>query len=213
MTRIIQAEKVRLYDLEKKFHLRLLENENFFLEWQENLPELTELEKQQLDRVKASYFNLTKRPMLEDMVKMVVLSPLLNFSGFYLPPFYTTTEESVEIAAQDEGVTIRGKIDILVLQDQLWIIVIESKQVGFSLEVGIPQALAYMLANPLPDKPVFGLVTNGSNFIFIKLIQQGYPYYALSDEFTLRRGNDLYMVLRILKHLGQLLIATNQNEL
>jgi predicted type IV restriction endonuclease len=213
MTQIIQAEKVRLYDLEKKFHLRLLENENFFSEWQENLPELTELEKQQLDQVKASYLNLTKRPMLEDMVKMVVLSPLLNFSGFYLPPFYTTTEESIEIAAQDEGVTIRGKIDILVLQDQLWIIVIESKQVGFSIEVGIPQALAYMLANPQPDKPVFGLVTNGSNFIFIKLIQQGYPYYALSDEFTLRRGNDLYIVLRILKHLGQLLIATNQNEL
>jgi len=79
---------------------------------------------------------------------MVVLSPLLSDAGFYLPPFYSTSESSVEIFDEDEGVIIRGKIDILVLQDQLWIIVIESKQAGFSLEVGIPQSLAYMLANP-----------------------------------------------------------------
>lgn len=206
MTQIIQAEKVKLYDLEKKFQLSLSEDEHFFPEWRENLPELTDDEKQQLDRVKASYLNLTKRLMLEDMVKMVVLSPLLNYAGFYLPPFYSTSEESVEIYDEDEGVTIRGKIDVLVLQDQLWVIVIESKQVGFSLEVGIPQALAYMLANPQPDKPVFGLVTNGGNFIFIKVIQQEHPSYALSDEFTLRRGNDLYMVLQILKRLARLFI-------
>jgi hypothetical protein len=206
MTQIIQAEKVKLYDLEKKFKLRLSEKENFFSEWQEDLPELSEIEKQQLDRVKASYLNLTKRPMLEDMVKMVVLSPLLSDAGFYLPPFYSTSESSVAICDEDKEVTIRGKIDVLVLQDQLWIVVIESKQAGFSLEVGIPQALAYMLANPQPDKPVFGLVTNGGNFIFMKMIRKEQPIYALSDEFTLRRGNDLYMVLRILKRLGQLFV-------
>lgn len=206
MTQIIQAEKVKLYDLEKKFQLRLSEDKNFFPEWQENLPELSDIEKQQLDRVKVSYVNLTKRPMLEDMVKMVVLSPLLSNAGFYLPPFYSTSESSVEICDQDEGVTIRGKIDVLVLQDQLWIIAIESKQAGFSLEVGIPQALAYMLANPQPDKPLFGLVTNGGNFIFLKMIGKKQPIYALSDEFTLRRANDLYLVLKILKRLGQLLV-------
>jgi len=204
MTQIIQAEKIRLYDLEKKFHLQLSNDKNFFTEWQENLPELSDIEKQQLQRVKASYLNLTKRPMLEDMVKMVVLSPLLSEAGFYLPPFYSTSESSVEICDEDEGITIRGKIDILVLQDQFWIIVIESKQAGFSLEVGIPQALAYMLANPQPHKPVFGLVTNGGNFIFLKMIGGEKPTYALSDEFSLRRGNDLHLVLRILKGLAKL---------
>ena len=206
MTQIIQAEKVKLYDLEKKFKLILSESKNFFSEWQEDLPELSEIEKQQLDRVKASYFNLTKRPMLEDMVKMVVLSPLLSDAGFYLPPFYSTSESSVEISDEDKEVTIRGKIDVLVLQDQLWIIVIESKQAGFSLEVGIPQGLAYMLANPQSDKPVFGLVTNGGNFIFMKMIGGEQPIYKLSDELSLRRGDDLYMVLRILKRLGQLFV-------
>ncbi|MFB8788365.1 MAG: hypothetical protein U7123_05820 [Potamolinea sp.] len=84
---------------------------------------------------------------------------------------------------------------------------VESKQAGFSLEVCIPQALAYMLANSQPDKSVFGLVTNGGNFILIKIIQQEQPSYDPPDEFTLRRGNDLYRVLRILKRLSQLLVG------
>jgi hypothetical protein len=208
MTQIIQAEKIKLYELEKNFQLTLSEDERFFSEWKDNLPEISDLEKQQLNRVKASYLNLIKRTMLEDMVKMVVLSPLLNYAGFYLPPFYSSSEESIEISAEDEGVMIRGRIDVLVLQDQMWVLVIESKQVGFSLEVGIPQALAYMLANPQPDKPVFGLVTNGSNFIFMKMIHQDKPYYALSDEFTLRRSDDLHIVLRILKRIGEVFIQS-----
>ena len=210
MVQVIQAEKVTLYDLVKKFKLRLSEDKQFFQEWQEELPELTDGERQRLDRVKESYFNLTMRPMLEDMVKMVVLSPLLDLAGFYLPPFYSQTEESVEIVEKDEEVVIRGKIDVLVLQDRFWVIVIESKRPGLSLEPGIPQALAYMLASPQPEKPLFGLVTNGSNFIFLKLIQQEVPLYGLSDEFTLRRGNDLYTVLGILKQLSQLFIQENE---
>lgn len=209
MIQIIQAEKVTLYDLENKFKLRLATDEQFFQEWKGDLPEITNSDKQILERVKASYFNLARRPMLEEMVKMVVLSPLLDMAGFYLPPFYSTSEESVEIIEEEEGVVVRGKIDVLVLQEQLWIIVIESKRAKFSLEPGIPQALAYMLANPNSGKPLFGLVTNGSNFIFLKLVRQEVPFYALSDEFTLRRGNDLYTVLAILKRLGQVLIAGN----
>lgn len=211
MVRIIQAEKLTLYDLVNKFNLRLSKDECFFQEWQGELPEITEGERQRLDRVKESYLNLTLRPMLEEMVKMVVLSPLLDMAGFYLPPFYSQSEESVEISDEDEGVVVKGKIDVLVLQDQFWVIVIESKRAKFSLEPGIPQALAYMLANPNPEKPLFGLVTNGSNFIFLKLVKQEVPYYALSDEFTLRRGNDLYTVLGILKRLGEVLIKVNDS--
>ena len=88
---------------------------------------------------------------------------------------------------------------------KLWVLIIESKRAGFSLEVGIPQVLAYMLASPQPNKPLFSLVTNGSNFIFLKLIQQNSPRYALSDEFTLRRADDLNTVLKILKRLSQII--------
>jgi hypothetical protein len=208
MVQIIQATNINLYELERKFGLQLSEDEQFFREWVDDLPELTELEKQQLDRVKASYFNLAKRPMLESIVKMVVLSPLLDMAGLYLSPFSITAEEEVQISAEDDGTIIRGRIDVLVVQNQLWILIIESKRAGFSLEEVIPQALAYMLANPELNQPTFGMVTNGSHFIFIKLVKQDTPQSALSSEFSLRRpGNELYSVLSILKRLTQLLGA------
>jgi hypothetical protein len=83
--------------------------------------------------------------------------------------------------------------------------VIESKQAAFSLEVGMPQILAYMLANPTADTPTYGLITNGSNFIFLKLANRETPQYALSRLFyILNPGNDLYNVLLVLKCLGHL---------
>lgn len=207
MVQTIPATNINLYDLERKFNLQFVEDEQFFREWVDGLPGLTDLEKQQLDRVRASYFNLAKRPMLETTVKMVVLSPLLEMADFYLSPFSIVAEEEVQISAEDDGTIIKGRIDVLVIQNLLWILVIESKRPSFSLEEGLPQALAYMLANPDADRPTFALVTNGSNFIFIKMSKQGTPQYATSYEFTLRRGDDLYIVLRILKRIRQVLIT------
>ena len=208
MVQVIQAQNVSLSYLEERFGLQVAENEEFFTEWFVGLPEITALEKQYLDRVKTNFLRLVKRPpILEDAVKMVVLSPLLDLAGFYSEPFFIATEESIEIALEDKEEIIRGRIDVLVLQQQLWLLVIESKRASFSLLEAIPQGLAYMLANPNPEKPVFGLVINGEDFQFLKLTKQDTLKYALSDKFTLsRRGNELYQVLSILKKLGTILI-------
>ncbi len=203
MAQTIQAQDVTLNDLRTKFKLQYIETDQFFREWQDNIPEVSESEKQSLDRIKSNYLNLIEYPpMLENTVKMVVLSPLLDLAGFYQRPFRISTEKQLEILSEDEGTIVKGKIDVLVLQEQFWILVIEAKKAQFSLETGIPQALAYMMDNPNPEQPTFGLVTNGSNFIFIKLTKQDTPLYSVSDEFTLRRKNDLYSVLSVLKQLG-----------
>ncbi|BAZ26678.1 hypothetical protein NIES4073_75860 [Kalymmatonema gypsitolerans NIES-4073] len=209
MVQVIQAQNVSLNYLEERFGLQVAENEEIFTEWFEGLPEITVLEKQYLDRVKTNFLRLVKRPpILEDAVKMVVLSPLLDLAGFYSEPFFIATEESIEIALEDKEEIIRGRIDVLVLQQQLWLLVIESKRASFSLLEAIPQGLGYMLANPNAEKPVFGLVINGEDFQFLKLTKQDTPKYALSDKFTLsRRGNELYQVLSILKKLGTILIS------
>ena len=207
MLATIAAEKLTLYDLEKSFDLTLCDRNDFFPEWKIDNLVISENEKDQLDRIKTNYIHLSKRPMLEEMVKMVVLSPLLDIAGFYQPPFYSIAEKSVKVSVKDENLTIRGKIDVLVLQDRFWILVIESKQVGVSLQKGIPQAIAYMLANPNREKNVYGMVTNGSNFIFLKLVWQDIPIYGISDEYTLmRHENDLYEILQILKAIGTAII-------
>ncbi|WP_107805823.1 restriction endonuclease subunit R [Nodularia spumigena] len=207
MVQFIQAQNVGLAYLEEKFGLQQSKDEVFFPEWWENLPGITDLEKQQLDKIKSHFLRLAKYPPLsEETVKLVVLSPLLNLAGFYDEPFFMRSEQSIEISAEDKGEVIRGRIDVLVIQEQFWLLVIESKRSSFSLLEAIPQALSYMLANPHPEKPVFGCVTSGEDFQFIQLIKQDKSEYALSDKFTLsRRENELYKVLNILKNLSQIL--------
>jgi hypothetical protein len=206
MVQTIPAKEITLLDLETNFGLQFIENEQVFREWQDNLPEITNSEKQRLDRVKAGYANLLKYPpLLENTVKMVVLSPLLDLADFYLSPFHVKSEKSVTISAEDQGVTVKGQIDILVLFERLVVVAIESKQAAFSIEVGKPQLLAYMLAISNSDKPVYGLITNGGSFIFVKLIKEETPKYALSRLFYIfNPGNELYTVLSVLKRLGTL---------
>ena len=207
MATIFAAEKLTLYDLEKSFNLTLCDRPDFFPEWQiENLS-VSNNEKDQLDRIKTNYLHLSKRLMLEEMVKMAVLSPLIDIAGFYQPPYYSVAEKSVKVSVKDKNLMIRGKIDVLVMQDRFWILVIESKQAGVSLQKGIAQAIAYMLANPNRQQDVYGIVTNGSNFIFLKLVWQDTPIYGVSDEYTLmRHENDLYEILQILKAIGTAII-------
>ncbi len=136
---------------------------------------------------------------------MAVLSPLLFFARFFHYPFYPKAEVEVKITAVDEASVVRGKVDVLIVRQQLWVTVIEAKNKDFSLAKAIPQALLYMMSSTSVEKPIFGMVTNGSHFLFIKLLKPGTLQYGLSDEFSLnRQGNELYQVLAILRRLGEL---------
>lgn len=210
MVQTIPAKDVDLRYLIDNFGLQLVQDDQFFREWQENLPEITDLDKQLLDRVKAGYFNLLNYPpLLEDVVRMAILDPILFIGNFYLAPFYVKSEESIDIALEDDAAIIKGKIDTLVLKNQFWVMVIESKKAAFSIEEGLAQILAYMLGNPYPDQPSFGMITTGGSFIFLKLVKGETPQYGTSDIFDIRnRGNSLYSVLRILKRLSELVISS-----
>jgi hypothetical protein len=125
MVDTLQAQAVNLRDLIDKFGIQLVEDEQFFREWQDDLPELTDLDKQLLDKVKAGYINLLNyAPLLEKLIRMAVLDPMLFIGDFYLAPFYVKAEKPVEIIAEDEGTIVRGNMDTLVLKDQFWVMVI-----------------------------------------------------------------------------------------
>jgi hypothetical protein len=206
MTQIIQAKDINLRYLIDNFGIQLVLDDQFFREWQENFPQITDLDKKLLDKVKAGYFNLLNYPpLLEDVVRMAIIDPILFIGDFYLNPFYVKSEESVDIAVPNEDVIIKGRIDTLVFKDQLWVMIIESKKASFSIEEGLAQILAYMLGSPNSEKPCFGMIATGSEFIFIKLTKTNPPLYALSKGFLMRNpGNELYDVMRILKGLIQI---------
>ena len=195
MATTMRAGDVTLHDLGARFGLQLVKDATFFLEWHAELPEISEQEKQQLDHIQASYLHLVSQAlMVEDVVKMVVVSPLLYLADFFLPPLSIQSEVAVQLSIIDAELAIEGKIDILVLHDQLWVLLIESKRAAASIEVGLPRLLAYMLASPNPVRPVYGMITNGGSCVFLKLLQgPDATHYALSRIFEMRNpGNDLY---------------------
>ena len=205
MVQTLQARNVNIRDLIDQFGLQMVRDRHFFTEWQTDLPELTDQEKQLLDKVRDGFFNLMQYPpYLEKAVQVSVLSPLLLLADFFLHPFQIKTEQSTEIVSEDEGVIIRGQLDLIVLKEQFWVLVIESKGFAYSPESGLAQLLSYMLANPEIEKPGFGLLMNGFDFRFIKLLKNP-ARYGLSNQFNiLNDGNELYSVLQIMKRLGEL---------
>jgi hypothetical protein len=167
---------------EAQFGLSYIDDPLFFPEWSSDLPDLSIAEQQRLDLTKQRYLYL------------------LEMAGFYDPPFHLRSEASIRLEIQDDEDKIyQGRIDSLIVQENFWIVLVESKRTSFSVDVALPQAIAYMAANPEPKQPTFGLVSNGAYSIFIKLHQS---QYSFSEDFSLnRRHNELYNVLKVLNRL------------
>lgn len=195
-------------DAEAKLNLRRSADPHFFHEWEATLPELTTAEKLSLERLSDRYLQyLEAGEVSEGTLNIILLSPLLNILGFCDPPYRIRGEAWVEVQtavdAEEGVVTLEGRIDALTVQEQFWLIIIEGKRGGFNVLQAVPQTLAYMSAAPNPERPVFGLVTNGYDYLFVKLVGQNSREFALSHNFTLLSGeqSNLFRVARILKHL------------
>ncbi|MBD2437001.1 type I restriction enzyme HsdR N-terminal domain-containing protein [Nostoc sp. FACHB-110] len=204
----IAEEFTTFRQVEEKLGLTLSEDSEFFIEWMVELTALSEAEQLRLDQVRRNYlYQVSDGILLEETIKMIVLSPLLELAGFYQAPYKFRAEVPVEIAVPgDNEEILRGRIDALILQDRLWIVLIESKKTTFDLEIAIPQTLAYMAAHPNPNQPLYGMVTNGSSYLFVKTLRK---QYGISDILATRSQyrNNLFIVLKILKHLGKLVIS------
>lgn len=205
MVQAISKQIVSLNQVYERFGLRRAESDRFFTEWRENSMELSADEKARLDQIKQRYdYQQADNPLLEETVKMLIVSPLLDLAGFYESPFRFRTETPISFEFQDDE-AIQGRIDARVIQQQFWVLVVEAKQTKASIEVGIPQLLSYMMANPSPQRATFGMVTNGSSFAFAKVFEQNYDF---SDVYSLiSRRNQLYEVLNVLKRIGALILS------
>ncbi|MEG3935493.1 MULTISPECIES: type I restriction endonuclease [unclassified Microcoleus] len=192
-------------EAESRLNLSRTEDEAFFTEWQTQLPSLSDSEQTALDTLRRRLlYHRADGELLEGAVTLLVASPLLELAGFYDPPFRMKAEAAIEIAIDDGEETLRGRIDILILQNQLWVMVLECKKTTIATRSALPQALAYMMANPDLDKPRFGMLTNGDDVLFVKLRDQPTPEYGLSRAFSIYTvRSELRSAFQVLKHLGQ----------
>lgn len=206
---VIQASNLTLHEVKERFNLQSCQDPQFFPEWR-NIPtsDLVAYEQYWLDQAKADFLSLAEYSLHEEIVKLSVLAPVLSVAGLCRAPFVPAAEKQVEVSFEDEDQVIRGRVDLLILHRNLWVTTIETKPKQADVLTALPQALFYMLASPVNSHPLFGLVTNGNFFLFVKLVKHGQPRFGLSEPFTLlRQENELYQVVGILKHLRDLVLS------
>jgi hypothetical protein len=207
-TKPISKTITSLLDLRERFNLTPTTNEQFSSEFTQDLPELTDSEIATLNQIRNRFLRHRERGSLaEGTINHLVISPLLTLASLYDEPFFITAEPEVEILLEDRDELLRGRIDTLIIQQQLWVLVVESKStIAFS--IALPQALTYMMGNPNPERAVYGLITNGDEFQFIKLLIQHNPQYDLSNIFSLLlpHRNQLYDIMRVLKRIREIML-------
>jgi hypothetical protein len=200
----ISKVMLTLADVREKLGLQVTLDRTFFPEWREDLPELTELEIQQIDRLKARFAAHGDRgTVAEGAVDKLLLSPLLDLVGFYELEFGIRTEKAVEFSVVDGEEVLRGRMDTLIVRDDFWVLVIEAKRTIMSA-LAVPQALTYMMCNPEGERPTYGLVSNGEEFIFLKVMATPTPIYSTSKLFAAflpPDGLELHEVVRVLKRV------------
>lgn len=209
MTVAITEAIATLADAERLLQVSRTEDETLFQEWQIDLPGLSVQDTAALTQLRQRYiYQRSEGQLLEGTVTLLLTSPLLAIAGFYDPPFKIRAEESVQLRLNDGEEILQGRIDALVLLERLWVIVLESKKSALSVWTALPQSLAYLAANPRPELPSFGMLTNGDEILFVKLVQSS-QQYALSRVFSpFAASRELHRAMQILKHVAQLARGT-----
>jgi hypothetical protein len=190
-------------EAERKFGLSRSESSNFFTEWYDQLPVINPSDRANLEILWRRYiYHRSGGHLLESTVMLLLVSPLLTIAGLYDPPFWIKAEESIAINVSDSEETLQGRIDVLVLHDRLWIIVLESKKTMLSIWSALPQTLAYLMASPNGDLPTFAMLTNGDDIVFVKL--EG-KQYAMSQVLApLVNRSELEISWQVLRKIAEI---------
>lgn len=206
----ISKTMLTLADVGDRLKLQVNPDRNFFPEWHHHLPALTPDEQQAIDRLQARFAAHRYRGLVaEGAVDKLLLSPLLDLVGFYEPEFDIRAEETVDFEVIDRDEVLRGRMDTLIIKDGFWVLVLEAKRTAMAA-LAIPQALAYMMASPHRDRPVYGLVSNGEEFIFLKVQALPTPTYSTSKLYATFFPPDsqaLSEVMQVLKRIKAIALS------
>ena len=179
-----------------------------------SLEPLTEFEQQELIQTCEDFDSyLTDGKVSEGQVKLVSVGPLLRLAGFYRSPIKMFLEEGIaDIAVEDEGATITGRLDLLAIDKNtltttdvpFWILVIETKNSAIDVLAGLPQLLAYAYKSLEHQTSVWGLVTNGARYQFAYIQSGTLPTFQLMPLLNLMDCEPAIQILQVLKAICKL---------
>ena len=178
------------------------------------LEPLTEFEQQELVQIQNDFeYYLSANKVSEGLVKALTTFPLLRLAGFYRYPIQISLEEDIaDIRIEDEDTIITGRFDILAVSKTtqttantpFWILVIEAKNSALEVRQGLPQLLTYAYKSLEQQSSVWGLATNGLQYLFVHIQQGNPPSYQLMPELHLMESERSIQLLQVLKALCKL---------
>jgi hypothetical protein len=177
------------------------------------LPGLDALEKSGLAGITEELFDYIENGRIsEGQMQLVAIAPLLRLAGYNRTPIeYRVEEDIASIYISDRDTYIRGRFDIVAVnrnvptdaQNLLWILVVESKNMGASEYVGIAQMLTYAYTSLARQEAVWGLVTNGTNYQFFYIEQGEKPTYRRMPSLNVLDEMPAQQLLRVLKGIRE----------
>ena len=211
MTQNLEASQLSLNDVRHLLKLEEQEGDaftDFF-----SLEPLSELEQQEILKIRTDFRRyLSAGKVSEELVKFLVLSPLMRLAGFFDFPILLTMEDSIPIEVEDGDILIKGRLDILAVNQpdaeiaaaQFWILVVEAKNSAIDPWAGLPQLLTYAYKSLQQQLSVWGLTTNGRNYQFVYLTRGNPCTYQILPELNLIDKERSLLLAQVLKAICKL---------
>ena len=183
---VVNANTLTLREVRDRLQLQL-EFEDYFHDFL-TLDPLAEEERDRLAEIREGWQNYyADGKISEGLVGVLAITPILWASGFVSDPaMRISVEANVEtIEIDDDDRVIRGRMDMVVHQreedDQasFCVLVVESKNSAVNTSVGLPQLLTYAGTFLNHQAFVWGLVTNGREFQFVRVEPGRYREFPL----------------------------------
>jgi transcriptional regulator with XRE-family HTH domain len=210
MTITLEVSNLSLNDVHR--FLKLEERPNGSFAEFFNLEPLMEFEQQDLLRIRNDFRRyLSAGKISEGLVKFLTIAPLMRLAGFYDVPIRLTLEDVVAISIEDEDTNIKGRSDILAINNAqstnyspFWVLVIETKNSAIDVSEGLPQLLTYAFKSLEQQASVWGLVTNGLRYQFVHLRVATPPTYQLMPLLSLNEADKSIEIVQVMKAICQL---------
>ena len=211
MTQNLEASQLSLNDVRRLLKLEEREGDAFtdFL----SLEPLSELEQQEILKIRTDFRRyLSAGKVSEELVKFLVLSPLMRLAGFFDIPIVLTMEDSIPIEVEDADTLMKGRLDVLAVNQpdaelaaaQFWILVVEAKNSAIDPWAGLPQLLTYAYKSLQQQSSVWGLTTNGRNYQFVYLTRGNPCTYQILPDLSLTDRERSLLLTQVLKAIRKL---------